>query len=188
MAEKSLISTNALRVITGKGPHTIISSTRESNPSNEYGVISVDSHGDISCAGMDAMITSRLDGRTCDVKGFYDSYGSINNVGYVNVMYKYCDEGGHEYLLELNQALDFTETIRHSILCTNQARHNGVIVNDIPRIIDKKSPQCITFLSHNISLPLSMKGPVPIITVSKSKKEDLMLLPKLLLTSEDVLW
>ena len=148
----------------------------------------MDSHADVSCAGMDALVTSRLEGRTCDVKGFHDSYGPISNVSYVNVMYKYGDEKGQEYLLELNQALDFTETMRHSILCTNQARHNGVIVNDIPRIIDRSSPQCITFPSHNINLPLSMKGPVPVLNVSKPRVEDLTLLPKLQLTSEDTPW
>ena len=187
-AAKPVVNASALQIIMQRNHEYKISGTSGTNLSLEHGVIGMDSHADVSCAGMDGMITSRLEGRSCDVKGFHDSYGSMKNVGYVNVAYKYSGEEGDEYILELNQALDFTETMRHSILCTNQARHNGVIVNDIPQVIDKSSPQCITFPSQNVNIPLSMKGPVPVLPVSKPLKEDLMLLPKLQLTSEDVLW
>ena len=43
--------------------------------------------------------------------------------------YKYLDKTGQEYLLEVNQSLNFTGSMTNSILCTNQARHNGVIIN-----------------------------------------------------------
>ena len=129
-----------------------------------------------------------IEGRTCDVKGFHDSYGSIKNINYVNVVYKYNDSNAQEYLFELNQALDFTKSMKNSILCTNQARHHGVIVNDVPRVIDKTSPQCMSFPNQNINLPLLMKGPVPVLPVSKPNAEDLVLLPKLQLTSDDQPW
>ena len=76
----------------------------------------------------------------------------------------------------------------NSILCTNQARHNGVIVNDIPKIIDNNSPQCITFPNDNVHLPLLMKGPVPILPISKPNNHDLEILPRLQLTSDEVIW
>ena len=44
-----------------------------------------------------------------------------------------------------NQALDLTELMHNSILYTNQARHNGVIINDIPKVIDESSTQSIMF-------------------------------------------
>ena len=95
-------------------------------------VLGMDTHVDISCAGMDAYILKKLDGRLCEVWGFHDSYNSLTNVEYVNVAYKYLDKTGQEYLLEVNQALNFINLMTNSILCTNQARHNGVIVIDIP--------------------------------------------------------
>ena len=151
-------------------------------------VMGMDTHADVSCAGRDAYITSRILGRTCEVKGFHDSYNTINDVLYVNVLYTYQDEYGQEYLLELNQALDFTKTMTNSILCTNQARHNGIIVNDIPKIIDNNSPQCITFPDNNVHLPLLMKGPVPILPISRPNHNDLEVLPRLQLTSDEVVW
>ena len=44
----------------------------------------MDTHADLSCAGMDAYILERLDGRLCEVRGFHDSYNSLTNVEYVN--------------------------------------------------------------------------------------------------------
>ena len=157
-------------------------------PYENLGIIGIDSHADVSCAGKDAYIVSTLTGRVCEVKGFHDSYGSISDVRYVNVLYKYHDNEGQEYLLELNQALDFTASMENSILCTNQARHNGVLIHDIPRIIDPDSPQCITFPEKGVNLPLMMKGPVPALPVSKPTESDLMVLPKLQLTSDDIIW
>ena len=151
-------------------------------------VLGMDTHADVSCAGRDAYVASRILGRVCEVKGFHDSYNTISNVSYVNVFYKYHDKYGQEYLLEVNQALDFTETMTNSILCTNQARHNGVIVNDIPKIIDHNSPQCITFPESGVHLPLQMRGPVPILPISKPNDLDIEILPRLQLTSDEVIW
>ena len=125
----------------------------------------MDSHADVSCAGKDAYIVEKLAGRVCEVKGFHDSHNSLSNIEYVNVLYKYLDKSGSEYLLEVNQALNFTNSMTNSILCTNQARHNGVIINDIPQVIDKESPQYISSPSEGINLPLLMKGPVPVLPV-----------------------
>ncbi len=148
----------------------------------------MDTHVDVSCAGKDAFITSRINGRVCEVKGFHDSYNSLSNVEYVNVLYKYLDKTGQEYLLEVNQSLDFTGSMTNSILCTNQARHNGVIINDIPQVIDKESPQCISFPNEDVHLPLIMKGPVPVILVLKPTKYDAQTLPRLQMTSDEILW
>lgn len=70
---------------------------------------------------------------------------------YVNVAYKYQDQEKQEYLIKLNQALDFTKSMTTSILCTNQARYNRVIIHDVPKIIDPSSPQCMTFPEENVN-------------------------------------
>ena len=64
----------------------------------------------------------------------------------------------------------------------------GVIVNDIPQVIDKDPPQCISFPTQDVHLPLLMKGPVPVLSVSKPNAEDLIVLPRLQLTSDDQPW
>ena len=148
-----------MQIVFSKGDPLSIFGTYGYNNEDDYGILGMDSHADVSCAGKDALIISRLEGRTCDVKRFHDSYGSISNVNYVNVLYKYSDNQAQEYLLEVNQALDFMTSMKNSILCTNQARHNGVVIHDDSKIIDRSSPQCILFPSHNVQLPLAMRGP-----------------------------
>ena len=59
------------------------SNREEDNLSNS--VLGMDTHADVSCAGRDAYITSRILGRTCEVKGFHDSYNTINDIS--NVKY-----------------------------------------------------------------------------------------------------
>ena len=103
-------------------------------------MLGINSHADVSCAGRDAYVESIIMGRKCEVKGFHDSYEPLNDVSYVNVLYKYQEKMGQEYLLQVNQSLDFTKSMTNSILCTNQARHNGVIINDIPKAINQNSP------------------------------------------------
>ena len=169
-------------------PANRVCGTKLSYPRNTGSVLGMDTHADVSCAGKDAYILETLEGRLCEVRGFHDSYNSLTNVEYVNVAYKYLDKTGQEYLLEVNQALNFTNSMTNSILCTNQARHNGVIVNDIPQVIDKQSPQCITFPSEDINLPLVMKGPVPVIPVMRPTEIELQTLPRLQLTSDNILW
>ena len=111
----------------------------------EFSILGLDTHADISCAGRDAVITAKLDGRTCAVHPFNDTYEAMTGIEIVNVLLKYMDIDGEEFILEINQCLNFTETMKHSILCTNQARHGGTIINDIPKVIDSSSPQDMRF-------------------------------------------
>ena len=166
----------------------MICKSKISMEGNSGTVLGMDTHADVSCAGRDAYIIERIDGRVCEVRGFHDSYKSLSNVEYVNVAYKYLDKNGQEYLLEINQALNFTDSMTNSILCTNQARHNGVIINDIPRVIDKQSPQCVSFPEKDVHLPLIMRGPVPVIPILKPTDLEIQTLPRLQLTSDEVIW
>lgn len=82
----------SMQIIFTKGdPLSIFGMYGRSNE-EDHGVIGMNSHADVSCADMDALVISRIEGRTCDVKGFHDSYVSINNVNYVYVLYKYCPD------------------------------------------------------------------------------------------------
>ena len=178
----------ALSVIYGGTNHKSVCGSYNKEITEPLSMLGIDSHADVSCAGRDAYVESVLMGRKCEVRGFHDSYEPLIDVSYVNALYKYQDEMGQEYLLQVNQSLDFTKSMTNSILCTNQARHNGVIINDIPKAIDGNSPQDIVFPHENVRLPIQMKGPVPVIPVSKPSNDDIMLLPRLQLTSDEVIW
>ena len=154
----------------------------------EFTMLGLDTHADISCAGRDAVITAKLEGRTCAVHPFNDTYKAMTGIEIVNVLLKYMDKDGEEYILEINQCLNFTDTMKHSILCTNQARHGGLIINDVPRILDRSSPQDIRIKDGETIINLEMNGPIPYVPVSRPSQHDIEYLPRLTLTRDDVEW
>ena len=107
--QRRLYAFSVVETGTNNTPLTICGSHNQLIPGNNFSLLGIDSHADVSCAGKDARILSHISGRKCEVKGFHDSYGSITDVRYVNVAYKYHDQDGQEYIIELNQALDFTK-------------------------------------------------------------------------------
>ena len=61
---------------------------------------------------------------------------------------------GETYILDINQALDFTETMENSLICTNQARAHGVNIEDVPKFFDSNSRHSIYFPEDDVELPL----------------------------------
>mmetsp|Transcript_10258 Transcript_10258/g.14493 ORF Transcript_10258/g.14493 Transcript_10258/m.14493 type:complete len:310 (+) Transcript_10258:634-1563(+) len=57
--------------------------------------------------------------------------------------------------------------MEHSLLCPNQARMNGVIIDDVPKFLDhrKESKHAIAFPDSGIVIPLSMMGPISYLRV-----------------------
>ena len=151
-------------------------------------MLGLDTHADISCAGKDAHVVSKIEGRTCAVHPFNDSYKAMTGVELVNVLFKYESRDGDQYILEVNQCLNFTSTMNHSILCTNQARHAGLIISDVPKALDTSSTQDIRFKDSDIKLDIEMNGPIPYIPISKPNQEDMEYLPRLKVTRDDIDW
>ena len=65
-------------------------------------MLGLDTYADISCAVRDAHILAQIEGKTCSVHPFNDSYKPMPGINIVNVLYKYerCD--GEQYVLEVN--------------------------------------------------------------------------------------
>lgn len=152
--------------------------------------LGLDSHADISCVGKHARILEVVEGQSCTVRPFNDSYKPIQNVQTVNAAFAVQDIHGHSYILVVNQALNFANTMEHSILCTNQVRHNEIIVDDIPPAVDwnKESSHSIYFRRHNVRLPLYMKGPVSFLDVRYPSDWELEHWDRLEITSGDGTW
>ena len=150
--------------------------------------LGIDSHADISCIGRHGRILEVVDGQSSTVFPFNDSYKPMNDIRTVNAAFACDTDDGRIYIVHINQCLDFTGSMEHSILCTNQSRITGVIINDVPRVIDHESSQSIKFPDNGISLPLEMVGPVPYLAVRYPTDEDLETSPHLELTSADSEW
>jgi hypothetical protein len=118
--------------------------------------LGIDSHADMTCVGAHAKILEIYEGQLCNVQPFNDSYESMKNIRMVNAAFAYDSDDGQTYILDVNQCLDFSHTMMHSLLCPNQARVNGVVIEDCPSFLDKskKSTHSIWFPEDDVRLPL----------------------------------
>ena len=73
------------------------------DPESKYSMLGLDTHEDISCAGRDAWVSAQVEGRTCSVHPFNDSYKAMTGVNIVNVAYNYENNEGEQFILEVNQ-------------------------------------------------------------------------------------
>ena len=126
---------------------------------NDGARLGIDSHADITCAGKHVKIMEVIHGKSCTVHPFNDSYKPMENISIINGVTAVDTSNGETYILELNHAMDFTRTMTNSLLCPNQARHNNVIINDVPRCYDSKSEFNICFPDSDVKLPLERYGP-----------------------------
>ena len=147
-----------------------------------------DSHADISCAGKHARILEHVHGQTCTVHPFHESYEPKKNIRICNAAYAYDDISGETVILKMNQCLDFSTSMEHSLFCTNQVRANGIIVDDIPKSIDVRnaSKEALIVPSENsYEIPFKFKGPVPFIPVRTPSEEELETCRIIDITSEE---
>ena len=152
--------------------------------------LGTDSHADVSCLGKHARVTEVFHGRSCNVQPFHDSYSPMKNVNTINASFAHDTEDGKTYIVEVNQALDFTDSMEHSLLCTNQARLHGVVVDDVPKFLDpsNRSTHSIQFPKEQVTLPLSLFGPVSYLPVRYPNDEEMDFCDRLELTCGDSPW
>ena len=148
-----------------------------------------DTHADTCAVGAGFYVIEYLD-RYCMVNAFLGSYGS-KKVPLVNGAYAYDAPDGMSYLICINQALYFgKEDV--ALLSTWQARANGVIVDNCPRQFDESSRFSVTFPKTEdmaeISIPFTIRGTNCCLSLRTPTADEVDTLPRLQLTSPDVLW
>ena len=152
--------------------------------------LGLDSHADISCASRHVRINEIFHGQTCNVTPFNDSYSPMQNIHTANVSYAADTAEGQTYIVNVNQSLDFTSSMNHSLLCVNQARMNNVTVDDIPPSLDPtgRSTHSIYFKDEDVRLPLSLHGSISYLPVRFPSDEEMDQCLHLDLTSDDGEW
>ena len=179
------VTLNAIRTqFFNTDPHNI-SANRRRDKSKKQGLsdkelmegcrLGLDSHADMSCVGRHAHILEVYHGKRCNVYPFDDSYEPIRNINTVNAAFAYDTDQGETYILVLNQCLDFSATMEHSLLCPNQARMNGVVVDDCPTALDSsgRSTHSVYFPGEDKRLPLLSKFPISFLPVRRPTREEL---------------
>jgi hypothetical protein len=99
---------------------------------------------------------------TCDVSPFAKSYEQVKNIPIVKAATAYDDEKtGVTCILILGQALYFGEEVEASLLCPNQMRANGVIVDDVPVHLSHNGATSHSLIfpeEDGFSIPLRLNG------------------------------
>ena len=137
--------------------------------------LGTDSHAEVTCYGRHTQITHVHEGMTSNVSPFHDSYAPMQNVKFANACFAYDAEDGKPYILHHYYGLDFTHNMNDSILCTNQSRANGVIVDDVPKQFDCQgtSTHSISFPEENVTLSLSLHKSISYSPVRYPTDEDM---------------
>jgi len=65
--------------------------------------------------------------------------------------------------------------MEHSIICTNQAKANNIIIKDCPKVFGSanKSAQSILLPNNDNEIPIHFHGPIPYILVCYPTDNDL---------------
>ena len=137
--------------------------------------LGTDSHAEVTCYGRHARITDVHEGMTVNVSPFHDSYSPLTNVNFADACFAYDAPDGKLYILHHHYGLDFTKSMEDSILCTNQSRAAGLVVDDIPQCFDARgdSTHSIYLPSQDIRLPLSLHNAVSYLPVRYPTDEDM---------------
>ena len=153
------------RISSFSTKHIISSSSSNSQPNpilseselNNGCRLGLDSHTDTSCAGKHVRVLEYVHGRECIVQPFNDSYSPIDKVNIINGALAYDTGSGETFILILNQDLDFRNSMEHSLLSVNQARHNNIAIDDVHPSIDyyNRSKYNIFFPDMNKSVKLT---------------------------------
>ena len=148
-------------------------------------ILGIDTHADSSCAGKHFRILEFVSGKSFTVKPFLDTYEAKTDISLVNGVVAADTADGNGYILELNNFLDFTDTMNDSILVPMQARQNGIVVDDVPKEMCHYgvSTQSIFIPQQNFSLPIEYKGPIPFIRIRYPTDSDLENYPWIQVTS-----
>ncbi len=152
--------------------------------------LGTDSHAEATCYGRHARITRIHEGLTNNVSPFHDGYDPISNVQTADACFAFDAADGQLYILHHHYGLDFSATMEHSILCTNQSRSSGIIVDDVPTCFDARgeATHSIHFPNQGISLPLRLHNAVSYLHVRYPTDDDMENGTHINLSDPDIPW
>jgi hypothetical protein len=142
----------------------VTASITETVQSNTVSYLELDTHAVTSCVRINCRIVAYTE-KTCEVTPYHPDYHPIRDIPIVQAAAAYtCPETGQTYILIINQSLYMRESLSVSYLNDLnpiQVRHNGVIVDNIPKHLapdPEKATHSLYFPQHNLQIPLQWKG------------------------------
>jgi hypothetical protein len=129
--------------------------------STVQGPCELDTHADTCVAGANCIILEESN-QTVNVSAFTDSHEPLTNVPIITAATAYDEEStGTTYILILGQAIYLGNQMKNSLICPNQLRANGLVVEDCPRHLaprDNPSSHSIFAPEDNLIIPLQLRG------------------------------
>ncbi|KAL7575865.1 hypothetical protein ACA910_003181 [Epithemia clementina (nom. ined.)] len=123
--------------------------------------------------------------RFINVQPFAEEYAPLKDIPITTTATVWTDSNNNSYLLLFHQALFFGEKcLAQSLICPNQLRANGLIVNDVPRQFDPQSNHSIDVPDADLTIPLSLQGIISGFHTEKPTPRDLEDLPRIVMTAD----
>jgi hypothetical protein len=124
---------------------------------NDFQRTSLASHADTCCTGSN-MAVLELTGEKVNVFPFSENLPAVQEVPIAMVLTVWeSPKTGKLWMLVIHKALYFGERLKESLLCPNQIRAVGNLVQDTPKQFNPQSEHSIT-IPNKVELPLEMHG------------------------------
>lgn len=142
------------------------------NCNGDFAKTSLDSHADTSCAGSN-MAVLELTGEKVNVYPFSEKLPSVQEVPIATVLTIWeSPKTGEPWMLVIHEALYFGDQLKDSLLCPNQLRAAGNLVQDAPIQFDATSSHSIT-VPGQLELPLEMHGFISYLSTRKPTNDEI---------------
>ena len=167
--EAPLCEGEAYSVKWRAGKELRISSTQSGSTDR----VELDSHADTNVGGANCVLLETT-GEFATVHSFSEETKPFENVPIGTAATAWVDlETGETFILVFHETLFFGDRLNHTLVCPNQLRANGIIVNDVPRQFDKQSTHSIFVPGDNVTIPLELNGVISFFNGHKPSKEEL---------------
>ena len=153
----------------------------------QEGRLELDSHTNTCVAGATRRVLEYT-GVVCDVYPYYDSYKPLNQVLVVDAVTAYNHPAGETFILVLAQALYLGDQQEPSLLCPNQMRSYGIVVDDVPKHLSVScaSAHSIYIPSMDLQIPLELDGVISYINTWYPNESEVENCTHISLTSSSV--
>jgi hypothetical protein len=118
----------------------------------------MDSRADTFCAG-ENFIHLFHHGTECDVLGYSDELGTMKNILVMTVAVAIDEVLTHKtHIMIVTFALYFGLKIKQSLICLNQCREGGTIIEECPHQFNSASKHVLTTPDQSLFVPFQMHG------------------------------
>jgi hypothetical protein len=145
--------------------------------STHHATCELDSHADTCAAGPNTTIIEYTD-QMVSITDFSDQLEAMKNIPIGTVAMAYDDpHDGSTMIHIIHKALLMNDLVKTTLLCPNQLRSNGIIVDDVPVHLSHPSQPPSTHSMYvpevDFRLPLVLSGVISIIDTRTPTQEEL---------------